>query len=133
MSEPTPRSWTEFSQEAADLICERLASGESLRTICGAERDEAELPGQTTVYKWLRTDDGFAKQYACARENQGDTYADRAVDEALTATDAALGRLKMDALRWAAGKLAPKKYGDKLDLEVGGKVTVVASDHDERL
>ena len=133
MSEPTPRSWTEFSQDAADLICERLAKGESLRTICGAERDETRLPSQTTVYKWLRTLPDFTQQYALARENQGDSYADRAVDEALTATDAALGRLKMDALKWAAGKLAPKKYGDKLDIEHSGGVTVKASDLDEAL
>lgn len=107
----------EFSPEIANAICERLAEGDSLRKICGPDRDEG-FPGQTVVYQWLATNEEFAKQYAHARETQGETYADRAVDEALTATDASLGRLKMDALKWAASKLAPKKYGDKL--AVGG-------------
>jgi hypothetical protein len=113
----------EFDQAVADVICERLAIGESLRTICGAERAEG-LPGQTTVYRWLAENEDFAKQYARTRESQGDTYADRAVDEALTATDAAIGRLRMDALKWAASKLAPKKYGDKVELAHSGEVKV---------
>ncbi len=108
----------EFNQDIADAICLRIAEGESLRFICGPNRDRDALPGQNTVYKWLNENDAFAKQYARAREMQGDTYADRAVDEALEATDAAIGRLRMDALRWAASKLNAKKYGDKL--QVGG-------------
>lgn len=120
---PKARFSGEFVQAVADLICNRLAEGESLRKICGAERD-AGLPGQNTVYKWLAENEAFAKHYASARESQGDTYADRAVDEALTATDAALGRLRMDALKWAASKLAPKKYGDKLDIDHSGGLTI---------
>lgn len=109
----------EFSPEIANTICDRLSAGESLRKICGADRDDG-MPGQTVVYQWLATNPEFAKQYAHARETQGETYADRAVDEALTASDAALGRLKMDALKWAASKLAPKKYGDKTTHEHTG-------------
>jgi hypothetical protein len=113
----------EFDQAIADEICERLAKGDSLRKVCGEERAE-HLPGQTTVYRWLDENEAFAKQYARSRDRQGDTYADRAVDEALTATDAALGRLKMDALKWAASKLAPKKYSDKVEIEHTGKVKI---------
>jgi hypothetical protein len=105
----------DFNPAAANEICERIMRGDSLRQICGPDRGDS-LPGQTVVYQWLSTNEEFAKQYAHARERQGDTYADRAVDEALTSTDAAIGRLRMDALKWAASKLAPKKYGDKLQL-----------------
>lgn len=106
----------DFDPEVANEICERLATGESLRKVCGQDRKE-HLPGQTTVYQWLATNEEFAKQYAQARESQAETYADQVVDEALTATDAAIGRLRMDALKWAASKLAPKKYGDRQTLE----------------
>ena len=109
-----------FSQAAADLICENPASGESLRKICGEDRDPS-LPGQTVVYAWLKDNEAFAKQYALAREMQGETYADRIVDEAMSAEDAGLGRLRMDALKWTASKLAPKKYGDKDTQEHTGK------------
>ena len=55
-----------FSQQTADLICERLADGESLRSICRSE----DMPGRTTVFKWLRELPAFADQYARAREAQ---------------------------------------------------------------
>jgi hypothetical protein len=39
------------------------------------------------------------------------------IDEAFGASDASIGRLRMDALKWAASKIAPKKYGDKIEVE----------------
>lgn len=54
--------------------------------------------------------------YAHARETAGEIQAQRALRDALTAEDAALGRLKFDARKWTASKLLPKKYGDKLEL-----------------
>lgn len=105
-----------FSQERADEICERLADGESLREICATKG----YPDLRTVRRWLRDREGFRLQYARAREEQADHYADEIRAEAFRATDAALGRLRMDALKWTASKLAPKKYGDKVVSEVSG-------------
>lgn len=105
-----------FSQERADDICERLADGESLREICAQEG----YPDLRTVRRWLRDREGFRLQYARAREEQADYYADEIRAEAFRATDAAIGRLRMDALKWTASKLAPKKYGEKVVSEVSG-------------
>jgi hypothetical protein len=104
-----------FTQAIADEICERLSRGESLRTIC----EDDHMPGRATVHRWLGESKAFQDQYARAREIQADYYADRIVDDAMVATDAQIGRLRMDALKWAASKLAPKKYGDKVQ-HVGG-------------
>ena len=106
---------SDFTPEIANDICERLAEGESLRTICSAE----DYPDRTTVRRWIKANDEFRLQYAHARECQAETYAEKIVDDAMSATDAAIGRLRMDALKWAASKLAPKKYGDKI-AHVGG-------------
>lgn len=110
----------EFNQAVADEICDRIAKGESLRTICGAERDDF-LPGQTTVFKWLGENEAFAKQYARARELQADREFDEARDIAQTATpeNVQVARLQIDTIKWRTGKLAPKKYGDKLALTGG--------------
>jgi hypothetical protein len=105
---------SDFSPETANTICERLADGESLRKIC---KDE-DMPDRSTVRRWLSQRTEFRDQYAHARIEQADVYAERIIEEVETATDAALGRLKMDALKWAASKLAPKVYGDKL--AIGG-------------
>jgi hypothetical protein len=105
---------SEFTQEVADLICERIADGESLRKICA----EDQMPDRSTVRRWLAQQPEFRVHYAHAREQQADVYAERIIEEAETAQDAAIGRLRMDALKWAASKLAPKRYGEKL--QVGG-------------
>jgi len=122
-----PAPW-EFDQTIADEICERLSKGQSLRKICGVGRDDF-LPGQSTVFKWLDDNAAFAKQYARAREAQADTYVDQIIDIAdgkpveetlvdaeVPESDPQRDRLRVDARKWVAGKLAPKKYGDKLDL-----------------
>lgn len=122
---------SKFSQAIADTICKRIAEGESLRAICS----DNDMPGKSTVMEWLREKKGFADQYAHAREEQADFYAAQIVDIAdeadvetkydgedvklvLDATAVARNRLRVDARKWYASKLAPKKYGDKL--AVGG-------------
>lgn len=122
---------TDYSQELADLICERIANGESLRTICADE----SMPGKSTVFRWLASYSDFGTKYAHAREEQADLYAESIVeiaDEAevqaihqgeevrldLSAAAIARNRLRVDARKWYASKLAPKKYGDKV--AIGG-------------
>lgn len=121
----------EFDQAIADEICDKIASGKSLRTICGGERDDF-IPGQTTVYRWLRENADFAKQYALARELQAETLVDEIIeiadspnttvdkDGAPVVRDPARDRLRIDARKWFASKVVPKKYGDKVSHEHTG-------------
>jgi hypothetical protein len=64
--------------------------------------------------------DEFRHQYIRAREMQGHTHAGMAIEFALRAHDAGLGRLAYDALKWHASKLVPKVYGDKTEVAVVG-------------
>ena len=125
-----------FAQSTADEICERIASGESLRAICG----DARMPGLTTVLRWLANDEyeSFRTQYARAREQQADADADR-ISQLATETlegkhDPAAARVALDALKWSAGKRNPKKYGDRQVVEqqhsgeVAHTIRVVLSD-----
>lgn len=132
-----------FTQETADAICERIAEGESLRSIC----EEESMPNKSTVFKWLGQDKNFADQYARARESQADTlfdqilgiaddgrndsYTDEEGNERTNHDVIARSRLRVDARKWMAGKLRPKVYGDKLEVagpgpngEHAAKVTV---------
>ncbi|SPA44613.1 terminase small subunit protein [Cupriavidus taiwanensis] len=125
---------SEFSQEVADAICERIAEGESLRAICAGD----DMPNKATVFRWLAADRAFSDQYARARECQADALADEIVYIADTpqmgqkSVSKATGveitegdmiehrRLQVDARKWMAGKLAPKKYGDKIQQQLTG-------------
>lgn len=105
-----------YSDELADSICERLCEGESLRSIC---RDEA-MPGMATVMRWLADPEleGFREQYAHAREAQGEVSADNVRDIGARTlrgeVDPKAARVAIDAEKWAAGTLLPRKYGTRV-------------------
>ena len=116
---------SKFSQELANGICERLANGDSLRKICAGN----DMPDSRTVHRWIADNQGFCQQYAHAREGQAEFYADEIIEISDTATseDVAVARLRVDARKWYAAKLAPKKYGDKITTEHTGAVGIVTS------
>jgi hypothetical protein len=121
---------TLYTQEIADLICTRLADGESLRAIC---RDES-LPARCTVITWKNTNEEFCRQYARARDDQVELYADEIIDISddstndyvrRTAQDGSTemvldhehitrSRLRVDSRKWLLSKLKPGTYGDKI-------------------
>lgn len=105
-----------YSDELANLICERLINGESLRQIC---RD-AGMPDRSTVIRWMNTDADFASKCERAREEQADLMDDMILEVANACTNdtAHADKVKISAYQWRASKLKPKKYGDKL--MVGG-------------
>ena len=125
---PTPRRV--FDQRIADMICIGLSEGMSLRQILKADTTGV-LPAQSTIYDWLLRQPLFAEQYARAREEQADTNADEILEIAderppefkddkgrvyLDQTYIQWQKNRIDARKWTAMKLKPKKYGDKLAL-----------------
>jgi hypothetical protein len=102
---------TIFSDALTEQICEELAEGKSLRAICS----RPEMPGMTTVLRWTRDDPSFGSRYAHAREAQAETMDDKilTVADACSNETALSDRVKIDAYKWRAAKLAPKRYGDK--------------------
>lgn len=106
--------------EIFDRICERLAEGESLRSIC---KDDG-MPGMSTIFRFLRDEanETARQQYAQAREDQADADADKISEQAdLVAAgkaDPQAARVAIDAWKWAAGKRKPKVYGDRV--AIGG-------------
>jgi hypothetical protein len=129
---------SEYSAERAAEICDLLAEGLSLRQI--AARDG--MPTKTTILRWLTHPDhaDFRAQYARAREAQTEHFADEILEIADDGSNDWMeretekgdiqavvdhehinrSRLRIDARKWLMAKLAPKKYGDKLQTEVSG-------------
>lgn len=70
---------TRFTQPLVGTICERMADGECLRSIC---RDDTK-PAKSTVLAWLADDDkaAFRTKYAQAHEIQADGFVDEMVDD----------------------------------------------------
>lgn len=110
--------------EVASVVLNSMVSGSSMRQSC----IKAGI-GAATWIDWVNADPALAERYARAREG----LLDAMVDQILTladspvptldngATDPGMVRqrqLQIDARRWVLSKLAPNKYGDRLDVSV---------------
>lgn len=120
---------TKYSIELASEICELLADGNPLRRITRMEG----MPTSASVYLWLQQHKEFLEMYTRAREDQADALADEIVEIAdeqpelvqvydkdgklvEVKIDSALlawQRNRMDARKWTAAKLKPRKYGER--------------------
>lgn len=121
---------SEYTDQIATEICERLLAGESLRSMCKADD---HLPSERTIYRWLASNETFCQQYARAREFQAESHLEDILE---IADDADLKpddkRVRIDARKWAMSKLAAKKYGDKTlhGSDPDNPLPGVPSDHD---
>jgi len=127
---------TIYTDELAKKICARIASGESIRSIC---QDE-EMPSKATVMLWLVDGEHvyFSDQYAKARQIQAETLADELFDIAddgsndwmerfsqdgevagyiLNGEAVARSRLRVDTRKWYLSKVLPK-FADKQEKQV---------------
>lgn len=115
---------TKYTEELAAEILTRIAEGESLRRITM----EPGMPSHASVYLWLLQRPDFSDKYARARDEQAETLADEIIaiadeppaevtdDKGISRTDSGWvtwQKNRMDARKWVAAKLKPKKYGDR--------------------
>lgn len=121
---------TDYNDEIAEIICGRIACGESVLAISKDDR----MPSQTAIYSWLYRHKEFAEKYARAREAQMDvmaneileisddtekdthttTYGDGVERTSPNTEWISRSRLRVDSRKWLMSKLAPKKYADKI-------------------
>jgi len=117
-----------FTPQLFDEICDRLATGESLRAIC---RDPL-MPDERAVRKWVTKEgSNLGPQYALAREMGFDSLAEQVIEISDTPCLGPDGfvdngavqraRLMADSRRWFLSKAMPKKYGDKVTQEITGE------------
>jgi len=118
-------------------LFERLAAGESLRSVC---RDD-HIPSNRTIFSWMHADDEFLRRYERAKEQGCDAMAeelfeiaddstndymekenkDGSVYEAVNGENIQRSRLRIDTRKWYLSKIRAKKYGEKLDVSVTKK------------
>lgn len=130
---------SKFTQELADKICETIAtSSKGLRAICAENKIDV-----SSLMKWLKENKEFSEQYARAKELQADYLVEEIIEivddgsndfmtitkgnESYNVEDREVtsrSKIRYDARKWIASKLAPKKYGDKTQTEHSGVVGV---------
>lgn len=141
-----------YTPELGIAICKQLMQGKSLREICKAEG----MPERGTVHDWVAENrEGFGPQYMRAKAIGIDQIADEAMEIANTPVEGVIEtdkvgtagpytevkradmidhrRLQVDTRKWYVSKLAPKLYGDRLNLEHSGEIGTKSFDDSERL
>lgn len=120
---------SKYTKELADKICSMLSQGYSLRTVWKEKR----CPALATIFWWMRNYPDFLKQYEKAKEESADALVEEMFDIAdnggndwmeqndpdnpwykMNGEAIQRSRLRVDIRKWAASKLKPKKYWDKL-------------------
>ncbi len=125
-----------FSEELADEICARIASGRSVSAI---EKD-ADMPTLTTMFRWMSAHPWFRARYEKAMELRAHRLFEQMLEIADTPTmgetvtehpDGSVEvkrgdmaqhrRLQVDTRKWVLARMLPKVYGEKLAHEVTGQ------------
>lgn len=126
-SSPRPGRPSLYSEDLALEILSRMAAGEMVAEIC----EDPGMPGTSTLHRWREANEWFRDAYMRAREEQAHAVAETGYLRARDAKDAALDRLAFDGARWLSSKIAPRDYGDKLDLNHSGELAVKAIPDDK--
>lgn len=124
-----------YTTELADEICERIASGETLRAICR----ESHMPTWVTVYAWRKANPQFSERLALARELGGDAIAEETLEIAdtpqvgertedsdtgsKTVREDMLGhrKLQVDTRLKLLAVWFPRKFGQRIDVTTGNE------------
>ena len=118
-----------FTDALGEQICDALATGESLLSLC-----RRLTLKESTVRKWTEMFPEFGAKYARAREDGDDIeferLAEMASEEPRIVEDKVDSgwvnwkRNQIDTAKWMLARKRPKKYGDRVDLNHSGEVAI---------
>lgn len=108
----------DYDQPAVvEAVCERLAGGESLSAVCRAKG----MPTLRTFLRWCEADDAVAGEYNRALQARAEWYSaehDRIRKTAVDRDTSAAARVQLCGLEWQMSRMAPRRYGDRIDVAV---------------
>lgn len=105
-----------------DAVCEEIANGQTMTAI--AERVQVSIG---SLIAWISADSERSARTREARVSAArfwDEKAETRLDEAVTSHDLAKAKELAFHYRWRASKIAPREYGDRLDLNHSGEVAM---------
>jgi len=125
-----------------NYIFDEISNGRALRNVL---KDEG-MPSSRTFDKWLEEDEEKVKRYVRACEKRADHIFEEIIEiaddssrdtiinkdglETMNSEFVQRSRLRVDARKWIASKLNPKKYGDKTSIDHSGETKTIISFED---
>jgi len=111
------------------MICDLILDGASLRSIT----ERGDMPASSTVHSWIAdSEHPFSERYARACAGRGIRFGEMVSEIALGVLtgrfEADQARVAMDGLKWSAARMAPRRYGDRMEIaaEVNAQLGVLA-------
>lgn len=111
-----------YSDEVADLICERMMNGENFSQICS----DPMMPSRAALYRWRAARPDFDARCARAREALADYLLDKieAMADETTEANYQSQKIKISTAQWRAEKMAPRTLGPRVNTEIMGDATI---------
>ena len=106
-------------------ICAQIAAGAYLKDVAAEY-----LTNPSTLYQWIDKDPERSKAYARARQERAHALFDEidrlaeSADLCKDKVEVAGLRLKIDTKKWAAARLFPAVYGDRIQADVNAVVSM---------
>ena len=140
---------SDYTEELAEIICLRLAEGESLRSVCSDDG----MPSKQAVLRWLARNEEFRAQYVRAKEEGAEAIAEELFDIAddgtndwmekldkdgncigyqLNGEHVQRSKLRIDTRKWYLSKIMPKKYGDRIQHDQRITITDITDEELDR-
>lgn len=107
-----------YTPELGEQLAQKIAEGKSIRQIS----KEPGMPSASTIYLWTTTPSHpFYPLWEAAKRVRLETWVENALEVCEgggedSSTRVARDRLRLDAIKWYAGKCLPKVYGDNTRL-----------------
>lgn len=140
---------TTYNQVLGDEICARLAEGRSMNSVC----EDNDMPHAGQVYRWMSMFPDFRDKYYACVEVRATALSELMVHEAINSNDVEVVTVRetekgilretkyMDnvqrsdsiirTLQWQLARMAPKRFGEKVELN--GKVDITKHYGDDDL
>ena len=104
---------TKYTVEIAEKILARIADGKTLNAICR----EKGFPPHATVRHWVEDNRrNFGDRFRFARKIGFEAMADGLIEISDTDKNPQRAKIRVDARKWYLSKLAPKNYGERLEM-----------------
>jgi len=113
---------TKYTPELGEEICDAIASSEL--GLVHLVDSHPHWPHRATIFIWMRKHPEFRDMYTRAKEDQVEVSVEHMqeimnephkyedLETGFIKLDHNMLRLKMDAIKWQASKLKPRKFGD---------------------
>ncbi len=96
-----------LNRRVLELICKRVAQGQSLRKICA----DPDMPDRATIWRWKREDPDFAQAFALARQDQAENFFEEVIelaDQCASDSNALRkAKLQIDSRKWILLRMLP--------------------------